>query len=69
MLRLTARYADVNADRLNDVAAVHALNARIDAACHDDDPGSICSTTPGNRCNRGSGNGAVGPLSGTAEEL
>jgi alkanesulfonate monooxygenase SsuD/methylene tetrahydromethanopterin reductase-like flavin-dependent oxidoreductase (luciferase family) len=36
MLRLTARYADAwNADRQNDVAAVQALNARIDAACRD----------------------------------
>ena len=36
MLRLTARYADAwNADRQNDVAAVHALNARVDRACAD----------------------------------
>ena len=36
MLRLTARYADAwNADRQNDVAGVQALNARVDAACHD----------------------------------
>ncbi len=36
MLRLAARYADAwNADRQNDVAAVQALNARVDAACRD----------------------------------
>ena len=36
VLRLTARYADAwNADRQNDVAGVQALNARVDAACHD----------------------------------
>ncbi len=36
MLRLTARYADAwNADRQNDVGVVQALNARVDAACHD----------------------------------
>ncbi len=36
MLRLAARYGDAwNADRQNDVAAVQALNARVDAACHD----------------------------------
>jgi probable F420-dependent oxidoreductase len=36
MLRLTARYADAwNADRQNDVAAVQALNARVDNACRD----------------------------------
>ncbi len=35
MLRLTARYADAwNADRQNDVPALQALNARVDAACH-----------------------------------
>jgi len=34
MLRLAARHGDAwNADRQNDVAAVQALNARIDAAC------------------------------------
>ena len=38
MLNLTARYGDAwNADRQNDVAAVQALNARVDAACHDVD--------------------------------
>ena len=44
MLRLAARYADAwNADRQNDVAAVQALNARVDAACHDDgrDPATL----------------------------
>src|SRR5918997_3659271 len=44
MLRLAARYADAwNADRQNDVAAVQALNARVDAACHDvgRDPASL----------------------------
>jgi probable F420-dependent oxidoreductase len=36
VLRLTARYADAwNADRQNDLAAVQALNARVDAACED----------------------------------
>jgi probable F420-dependent oxidoreductase len=36
MLRLTARYADAwNADRQNDVAAVQALNERVDDACRD----------------------------------
>jgi len=36
MLRLAARYGDAwNADRQNDVAAVQALNARVDGACHD----------------------------------
>jgi alkanesulfonate monooxygenase SsuD/methylene tetrahydromethanopterin reductase-like flavin-dependent oxidoreductase (luciferase family) len=47
MLRLTARYADAwNADRQNDVAAVRALNARVDAACHDEgrNPGSLSRT-------------------------
>jgi len=44
MLRLTARYADAwNVDRQNDVAAVQALNARVDEACHDvgRDPASL----------------------------
>ena len=44
MLRLTARYADAwNADRQNDVAAVQALNTRVDDACHDvgRDPASL----------------------------
>jgi probable F420-dependent oxidoreductase len=44
MLRLTARYGDAwNADRQNDVASVQALNARVDAACHDEerDPSSL----------------------------
>ena len=44
MLRLAARYADAwNADRQNDVAAVQALNARVDDACHDvgRDPASL----------------------------
>jgi alkanesulfonate monooxygenase SsuD/methylene tetrahydromethanopterin reductase-like flavin-dependent oxidoreductase (luciferase family) len=44
MLRLTARYADAwNADRQNDVAAVQALNARVDDACRDvgRDPASL----------------------------
>jgi probable F420-dependent oxidoreductase len=44
MLRLAARYADAwNADRQNDVAAVQALNVRVDAACHDEgrDPASL----------------------------
>jgi probable F420-dependent oxidoreductase len=44
MLRLAARYSDAwNADRQNDVAAVQALNARVDAACHDvgRDPASL----------------------------
>jgi alkanesulfonate monooxygenase SsuD/methylene tetrahydromethanopterin reductase-like flavin-dependent oxidoreductase (luciferase family) len=44
MLRLAARYGDAwNADRQNDVAAVQALNARVDAACHDEgrDPASL----------------------------
>jgi probable F420-dependent oxidoreductase len=44
MLRLAARYGDAwNADRQNDVAAVQALNARVDAACHDvgRDPASL----------------------------
>lgn len=44
VLRLAARYADSwNADRQNDVAAVHALNARVDAACEDvgRDPGTL----------------------------
>jgi probable F420-dependent oxidoreductase len=36
MLHLAARYGDAwNADRQNDVAAVRALNARVDAACDD----------------------------------
>lgn len=36
VLRLAARYADAwNADRQNDLAAVQALNARVDAACED----------------------------------
>ena len=44
MLRLAARYADAwNADRQNDVAAVQALNARVDRACQDEgrDPASL----------------------------
>ena len=44
MLRLAARYADAwNADRQNDVAAVQALNARVDDACRDvgRDPASL----------------------------
>ena len=44
MLRLAARYADAwNADRQNDVAAVQALNARVDQACQDEgrDPASL----------------------------
>src|ERR671917_570668 len=44
MLRLTARYADAwNADRQNDLAAVQALNARVDDACHEvgRDPASL----------------------------
>ena len=44
MLRLAARYADAwNADRQNDLAAVQALNARVDAACRDvgRDPASL----------------------------
>jgi alkanesulfonate monooxygenase SsuD/methylene tetrahydromethanopterin reductase-like flavin-dependent oxidoreductase (luciferase family) len=44
MLRLAARYADAwNADRQNDLAAVQALNARVDEACHDvgRDPASL----------------------------
>ena len=44
MLRLAARYADAwNADRQNDVDAVKALNARVDAACRDvgRDPASL----------------------------
>ena len=44
MLRLAARFGDAwNADRQNDVAAVQALNARVDAACNDveRDPDSL----------------------------
>jgi probable F420-dependent oxidoreductase len=44
MLRLAARYADAwNADRQNDLAAVQALNARVDDACNDVglDPASL----------------------------
>ena len=44
MLRIAARYADAwNADRQNDVAAVQALNARVDTACQDvgRDPASL----------------------------
>src|SRR5215213_6230692 len=44
MLRIAARYADAwNADRQNDVAAVEALNARVDDACRDvgRDPASL----------------------------
>jgi alkanesulfonate monooxygenase SsuD/methylene tetrahydromethanopterin reductase-like flavin-dependent oxidoreductase (luciferase family) len=44
MLRLTAQYADAwNADRQNDVAAVQALNARVDRACDEvgRDPASL----------------------------
>jgi len=44
MLRLAARYGDAwNADRQNDVAVVQSLNARVDAACHDEgrDPASL----------------------------
>jgi probable F420-dependent oxidoreductase len=44
MLRLAARYSDAwNADRQNDVAAVQALNTRVDAACRDEsrDPASL----------------------------
>jgi probable F420-dependent oxidoreductase len=44
MLRLAARYGDAwNADRQNDVAAVQALNARVDEACdeEDRDPASL----------------------------
>jgi probable F420-dependent oxidoreductase len=36
MLRLAAGHGDAwNADRQNDITAVQALNARVDAACHD----------------------------------
>jgi probable F420-dependent oxidoreductase len=44
MLRLAARFGDAwNADRQNDVAAVQALNARVDVACNDveRDPDSL----------------------------
>jgi probable F420-dependent oxidoreductase len=44
MLRLAARYADAwNADRQNNLSAVQALNARVDAACEDvgRDPASL----------------------------
>jgi probable F420-dependent oxidoreductase len=44
MLRLAARFGDAwNADRQNDIAAVQALIARVDAACNDveRDPDSL----------------------------
>jgi probable F420-dependent oxidoreductase len=44
LLRLAARYADAwNADRQNDVAALQALNVRVDDACRDvgRDPASL----------------------------
>jgi probable F420-dependent oxidoreductase len=81
MLRLAARFADAwNADRQNDVAAVEALNARVDQACdeEDRDPASLTRVIGIQVDLRNESRQAMQPrqwvmapwpLTGTAEEL